>query len=401
MGTKYLPVGSVLVLLLNPVFAESNSVAEMFQQGRTSLDIRYRVEEVSQDNALKDATASTIRTRLGFETDVYRQFNAFIEFEDIHSVGDDDYNSTTNGNTEFSAILDPESTEPNQAYLNYQWGSTRLRYGRQRMALDNQRFIGNNGWRQNEQTIDGLTVMNTAFEGSRIIYAYMSGVQRIFGEDSPIGELDMDSHLLNYRYQQLNGNSLTAYGYFLEMEKPALSARSNKTVGLRYKASFDAVGMKWLYTLEYAEQSDYADGASIIDAEYSLLEFGVKNSNQWVTKIAVETLGGDGTYALQTPLATVDAFNGYADIFAAITPPDGLVDQYLSLSGPFLGLQFDLSYHRFRSDNDNIDYGDEWDFQLTKRFDEHYLIGLKFAAYAADDFAVDTDKLWAWVEVTF
>ena len=52
---------------------------------------------------------------------------------------------------------DPETTELNQAYLSFRGGETILSAGRQRLVLDNARFVGEGAWRQNQQTFDALT----------------------------------------------------------------------------------------------------------------------------------------------------------------------------------------------------------------------------------------------------
>lgn len=381
---------------------ETNSLTGTITQGVPLLNMRYRLENVEQDNELKDATASTLRTRLGFESAEYHGLGVLVEGENIVSVGDEDYNSSTNDNSEYSTVLDPETTEFNQAYISYRFlRDTLFKVGRQRMKWDNERFLGNVGFRQNEQTYDAVTLMNTSFAGSRFIYAYMTEAQRFVGDDNPLGDLDMNSHFINYSYQQLNSNRLTAYAYFLEMKIQQLLGRSTKTFGLRYKGDLDMASTKLLYTLEYANQSDYAKGASTNDADYALLELGVKFSNEWIAKLGVEVLSGDGTYGFQTPLATAHAHNGAADTFAAGTPANGLVDTYANISAPILGAKTTITYHNFASDNDSIDYGTEVDVEVSKKFGERYQLGLKYAAYSADELAVDTDKIWGWFQVSF
>ena len=66
-----------------------------------------------------------------------------------------DYNSTTNGKTTYPAVADPETYEINRLQLtNTRIPMTTVTLGRQRIVLDDQRFVGNVGWRQNEQTFD-------------------------------------------------------------------------------------------------------------------------------------------------------------------------------------------------------------------------------------------------------
>jgi Alginate export len=68
-----------------------------------------------------------------------------------------DYNSTMNGNTAYLVVADPETYEINRLQLtNTSLPMTTLTAGRQRIVLDDHRFVGNVSWRQNEQTFDSL-----------------------------------------------------------------------------------------------------------------------------------------------------------------------------------------------------------------------------------------------------
>src|SRR5690606_254240 len=95
--------------------------------------------------------ASTLRTRLSFQSLPYHDLQATLEFDNVSDV----IESNNGGNR--PGIADPEHTEANQAYLDYKGlADTIIRYGRQRVNLDNQRHVGGVGWRQNEQTYDAL-----------------------------------------------------------------------------------------------------------------------------------------------------------------------------------------------------------------------------------------------------
>ncbi len=56
---------------------------------------------------------------------------------------------------------------------------------------DNARFIGNVGFRQNEQTFDALRVGTTYLPDTDIGYTYLEEVHRIFGRDHAAGRLEM------------------------------------------------------------------------------------------------------------------------------------------------------------------------------------------------------------------
>ena len=165
------------------------------------------------------------------ETKKYRGFQFLIEGENI-SAFRDDYNSTTNGETQYSVVADPEDTEINRIYLNYTGiHETSVAVGRQKIILDNARYVGNVGWRQNEQTFDSLTVVNSSIPDTTIKFAYIDKVRRIFGPDSPNGETDMSSPIVNVTYKGFPNIAVTVYGYFLEFDDAPLN--SQRTLGVR------------------------------------------------------------------------------------------------------------------------------------------------------------------------
>ncbi len=381
--------------------ASAATLAEAISDGKAGLDLRYRFETVDQDGASNDATASTLKTRLNYATGDYNDFSAFIEFDDVMALGDVEYNDATGSataQTSYPVVADPEGTEVNQAKISYKGvDDTTMTLGRQRVIFDNARFIGNVGWRQNEQTYDAFTIANTSLADTSIVYGYVTNVNRIFGEASTKGDIDTETHLVNIAYSGLEAGKLTGYGYFLDLlDSPAAS---NSTLGLRFAGGTKvSEAAKVLYTLEFANQSDYSDGASTIDADYSLIEVGGKAGGV-TAKLGVETLSGDGTYAFSTPLATAHAFNGWADKFLG-TPANGLVDAYVSVGGKVSGVKLVAVYHDFTSDTGSTDYGTEFDLLAAKKIG-NYTVLAKYASYSADSFATDTDKLWLMGQAKF
>jgi hypothetical protein len=365
------------------------------------LDGRYRVENVEQDGPLRTATASTLRTQVGYETNTALPLSALVEIEDVHAIGADKFNSTTNGHTGYGVVPDPDGTELNQAYLTWQRSGIRARAGRQAIVVDNARFIGDVDFRQNQQTYDSLMLQATMPNGSRLIYGYLWRVRRFLGDDHTLGDVDLRTHVVNVSHGFLNGDRVTAYAYLLEFDDPAMLASSNKTFGASYDGGIDVGTQRFFYRGEYADQSDYADNPNASDAWYANVELGWRFPNQWVLAAGAERLSGDGTYAFQTPLATLHKFNGHADIFATATPPTGLDDYYVRASVPILAARFTVSWHDFRANEGDANYGDELDAEINWRLDTHWMIGLKYADYQAEQFAVDTRKGWLWVEASF
>lgn len=371
--------------------------------GKAGLDLRYHYEVVDQAGKAEKAKASTLRTRLNYATDKYLDTSAFIEFDDVTAFGDIKYDDGTvvpSAMPQYPVITDPEGTEVNQAFLSYTGlADTTVKYGRQRVVLDNARFIGNVGWRQNEQTYDALTVANTSLKDTAIVYGYVTNVNRIVGEASASGNLDTKTHLINVGYSGLAAGKLTGYGYFLDLTNSP--AASNSTLGVRFAGGTkmsDAV--KALYTVEYATQSDYKDGASTIDADYNLIELGAEFSGI-TAMFGYEVLGaGPANTAFATPLATLHAFNGWADKFLG-TPKDGLVDTYISIEGKLADVKLQAVYHDFEADRGGASYGSELDLLAVKKFGKHYTLMGKYASYSADTHATDTDKFWLMAQAQF
>ena len=366
--------------------------------GRTWLNLRLRLEHVDQEGFTRDAFANTLRTALGYETGVYEGFQAYLEVEDVAPIGEDDYNSTTNGETDRPVIADPNGTEFNQAYLQYTgFEDLILRAGRQEVAFDNHRFIGTVPWRQNYQSHDAIAAVYQGIENTSVTYGFVHDINRIFGENNPAGRLETNSHLLNIGHDLENIGKLTGYFYYLDIDK--VQSLSTSTVGLRLTGKQDVnEDVDILYTGEYAKQDDIADNPINVDQDYYLAEVGVQASG-FTVKLANEHLGGSvGDGAFSTPLATLHAFNGFADVFLN-TPPTGLEDRYLSVAKDFAGVKAMARYHMFESDSANIDYGTELDLNLLYPLNDHMTVGVRYANFDADregGFS-DVEKVMAWV----
>lgn len=348
--------------------------------GEAELAYRLRVENVDQDGFDDEATAVTGRLRLGYRSADYRGWSGYVELEDIHAFGGEVYSPETPARP---VILDPQGSETNQAYLQYRYGQDlTVRGGRQRIILDNDRFVGNVGWRQNEQTYDAGTLSWRPAANLTLYYGLVENVHRV-----NFDSLGIDGHLANIAYV-CDATTVTGYGYWLDFDDLFDDSR---TFGLRLDGAKDWRGMRWLYTAEYARQDDYRDSDGI-DFDYHLLDLGAAYRGISL-RIAQETLEGDGTKAFQTPLATLHAFNGWADQFLT-TPSDGLVDRYASVGTQLRGLKLLAVYHRFSADRGSDDYGTEWDLSVARGFTPHLTGMVKYASYSADDFGADTDKIW-------
>lgn len=395
--------GALAAVLAAPAQADDFGAPVSIGDGVTFdpiLAARLRYEIVDQAGAANNAEALTFRARIGAEVK-YQGFSILAEGEGTTALTHR-YNDTlpTNGIEPFPTVADPENLELNRAQVSYMKDGTGITVGRQRIILDNARFVGNVGWRQNEQTFDA--VRGQAKLGPVTLDATYSDSQRtVFGIDSPNGHFDGDIVLLNGGLK-LKAVEAKAFAYLIDYDTRV--AFSSQTYGGLAKATIPLAGFKLNATASYARQSDYGANPVAYQADYMNLELGATVLGIGVTA-GYEELGSDhGIAAFQTPLATLHAFNGWADMFLT-TPATGLRDYYAGVGGkigvPFLpGLRTDLTYHRFDSDFGGLDYGSEWDASLGFKLGPVALLA-KYANYNADGFAVDTEKFWLQAEASF
>jgi Alginate export len=390
--------------------AAANPVGGALGEIKPIIDLRLRYESVDQVPFINDAEAITLRGRLGFETGKAWNTSLLAEGEFVGALKDD-YNSTTNSKTTFPTVVDPKVTQVNRLQLtNTSITNTTITFGRQRINIDDQRFVGSVGWRQNEQTLDALRVVNKPTAPMTLDVTYANRVNRIFGEDSPQGAYKGDIILANAAYQ-LKPGKVTVFGYFLDFgdtRSTALAAARNDstaTVGVRFAGATPMGPTKFAYAVSYANQKDYGDSLLNFSNDYYLVDLGL-TFRQWAFGLGVENLEGNGVKGFTTPLATLHKFQGWADKFLA-TPANGIKDQYLSAGytakgvGPFDTMALTAAYHTFDSTRLNQDLGAETDVQLAAKY--HRFTGtLKYADYAADATTPaayrDTKKFWAQVE---
>ncbi len=357
------------------------------------LSFRYRIELVDQEGPLEKAEASTLRTRATIKTDWTRGFDSVIEFDDVTAIGMDDYNAgagTTPDKSQYAVIADPEGTEVNQAYLRYSVDKYNGAYGRQRILVGNQRFVGGVGWRQNEQTYDSFTFNGNFTKDLKLTAAHIFRANRIFGESVPAGRHSHNTQLANMELSNLGNGKLSAY--FLTIDNETALAASNTTFGVRYAGKIDSIA----YAVEYASQSDNGDNPNDYSADYFLLE-GAYKQKAFSVGIGYEVLGGDteGGQGFTTSLATLHKFQGWADVFLA-TPVAGIED--INVNGSYMvnGFKFKAVYHDFATEETGVDLGTELDLSVSTKVNKRLSVLLKYADFSSDNEAAyaSRDKVW-------
>lgn len=372
----------------------SNAVSE----GTVNFSMRFRHETVEQDNALRDAAASTVRTRMTLQSAPVAGFTGVFEVDNVSTFGSDSYNSFVIDEYlgTHSVIADPVGTEVNQAYLQYQANDKfKARFGMQRILHAAQRFVGGVGWRQNEQTYDAISTSYTD-DTFTVDYSYVWNVNRIFNTSKPSvqsGDLNSDHHFL-LASSKGDWGSLSGFVYALDFnDGPALSSM---TTGLTYTGSIGPANV----LASIARQNDYAGNPVDYSANYINLEAGLPVGSTRIVA-GVEILSSDdGRKSFTTPLATLHKWQGWTDLFLG-TPASGIEDHYLTVSGNLGKVGVAATYHNFQAEFGSADYGGEWDIVANYSINEMVSTQLKYATFDSDGYAADTDKLWIMLNVVF
>jgi len=366
--------------------------------GQVKINLLYRFEQDDSKNpAKKHGDASTIRMRLGYLTPEFAGLQGYAEYETNQDFGANTYNSLRNGKGGYETIADPQEHELNQLWVSFKGiPDTEIKVGRQRIKIDNDRFIGNVGWRQMESTYDAVMITNKSVENLTVKVGYINQRQHITSVVQP-----MQTELANVAYNFKGYGTLTGYGYWIDNNEG--HAASNQTLGVSFvggKKLTDDV--KAHYRLEYAFQKDFEQNPNQYEVDYYHV-MGGATALGVTAKVGMEQLGGTGkAQAFQTPLATGHAFNGWSDQFLG-TPMHGLRDVYTSLSTKVLGVKLLGVYHDFADDTGSLDYGKEWDLLAVKKFGKHYSLLAKYAYFDADTASgkFDTQNFWLQAGVSF
>lgn len=377
------------------------------------IDLRVRYEGVDQPTV--DADAMTVRLRSGVELKHAPSHLSFLVEGEGTLALSKQYNAfpfPLPGNPQrrpqFATVADAQSIDLNRLQIMYKVKNFALTVGRQRINLDDQRFVGSVSWRQNEQTFDAVraeaTLGPVTLDGT-----YALRQETIFGSDAgPRRLLDGDFVFLGAS-TKLGPITAKAFSYIIDYDEDFAFGNSSQTYGGRASGSFAlSKAVKLNVLASYARQSDIGRNPVNYTADYVLGEVGLGYQGFTLTgsyeKLGAGKVGGAlAGKGFQTPLATLHKFNGWADLFLT-TPAGGLEDTYVTLAKVFpkvkavQGLTANVIYHQFHSDAGHVRYGTEWDASLgfkTKKVG--WLV--KYANYQADTFGVDRQILWLQAEL--
>lgn len=471
LSIRQVTLAVMLALSSQMVAAEEEVLPEYtfldaIKAGTSLSSVRARYEHVDQEGfqgttrtaaKLKDAYAFTTRTLVGWQTAPFKNFSFGAQITDVHEFNDDfndrrdnlpEHQVGTTANSslfkrQFANIVDPGYTDVNQLYMDWSGiKNNKVRVGRQVVNLDNVRFIGDIAFRQNTQVFDGISVINKMIPDTEIFAAHFSKVRQI---NTKLRDGNID--LVNIKYRWLPTESITGYGYFVDVEnlsqnngnpaaagtaaqggnglgasndlvKTATTDASSRTLGIRLDG-VHVIDPNWrtLYTAEYAKQDDYKGGSPLIDAHYIKVGGGAAY-NVWSLRLDYEKLSSnDGKYAFQTPLGTNHLFQGWADHFLA-TPRQGMEDLFLTFDGKIEKAALHAEYHVMKSDekfasigagNFGDKYGTEFDASVMYPLNNSLWAKVEYAKFNESDVYGTTlqnaarkgDKELVWVTAQY
>jgi len=287
-------------------------------------------------------------------------------------------------------------TEFNQVYLGWTPIKTLpFRFGLQEIVLDNSRFIGNVGWRQNHQSFEAARVAFNGVKNLSLAFSYIGRQHNVLGGSQP-----MDTMHLSAGYTFGKIGTVKAYGMILDYDRETVWGLNTSTFGVFFDGKTKLSDtLSLIYRAEFARQNDI-NNPNNINASYGRADFGVAISKVTIAA-GYEVLGGspeDGQF--RTPLATLHKFNGWADKFLN-TPTNGLQDLSLSVTAVLGKFKLLGIYHDFSADTGGFDWGTEIDAAVIWTAPWKQQFALKYADYSAKDHATDTTKLWVWTSWGF
>jgi len=367
-------------LMADPVESSLDSAFSKLKEavpGKFNVDarLRYEIFDLDNGNPAQDRDGTSLRIRYGYTTPDFNGFTAMVEGETLTRIGGD--------HDDIHPLDDAgDGTDLNQLWVQYKdvdYGSVKV--GRQIYALDDHRFIGHVGWRQNIQTFDAATADFSGVDKLSIKPFYLAEQHAGNGTHN-----ELEAYGLNASYAFSKGFKLTGFFYDIEGDDVGNANASNQTIGLRATGTFMINDLPFTYAASVAEQEDTGPSALSYDAGYLAGDLS--------TKIKGITLGGGFEIlepGFRTPLATVHKFNGFADALLPLGGfANGLEDFYVYAGYTIPignGINTKVIYHWFDSESGGAagqDGGTELDLVASYKVNKYFDLLVKYGDYQED-----------------
>jgi hypothetical protein len=341
-----------------------------------------------------NARAASLLVRLNVETQWSEYLNSHVQVDNVsrgfkheHSDGVD-----LNGKP---LIPDVEGLDLNQAYLAIKFDSLNFKLGRQQINWDDQRFIGGNGFWQNEQTFDAVLANIKLFSNSQLSYAYIGNVNRIFGDDADkqmsssggygadtvdrpvnlLGDHKHHTHIARLYLNEWDYSELVAYAYAID--NLTAPRTSNNTLGAHYTFTYKIDAIKYRLKVESALQKQPELNNSPL-LPYYLLDASL-GINRFDVTGRYEILSHKESANFIMPLGSSHDFQGASSQIQDFMG-QGLKDASLGLIWRATPFKIETQYHRFNAYTSNEYLGQELDVTLSYKPSRKHVVSF-LAAY--------------------
>jgi hypothetical protein len=230
------------------------------QEVRALAEARLRHEHVEQDGLPQDADAVTARVRAGVQVS-QGAWSVLAEAQGTMAL-DDRYYDGLHGATTRPQVGDPENVALYRAQLQYRTAPLTLTAGRQRITLDDERFVGGAAIRQNAQSFDAVRAEIVLAKGLKLDLSYAWDVRTIWGVEGNGARqpgIVGDNIFANLSVATPLG-MLTGFAYLVDQDEAAVQGfrLSSQSYGVRLAGTQSlGGGAKLAWQLSHARQSDY------------------------------------------------------------------------------------------------------------------------------------------------
>ena len=368
--------------LSSALSVQAESFDSLLKDSSVDFNFRYRVESADAEGGAETALANTLKSRATFQSGSAYGFSVLVEGDNVLNVTED-FNSTENGNTSYEKIVDPETTQLNQAYMQYTGFDSTIKAGNQRIVLDNQRHVGGVAFRQDEATFDALSITNKSIDGTTIFAALANNRNSITNTNT-----EEDIALLNVKYALTSDISAGAF-YYSIADTNGIPGLDFDTFGIRSTGSIEGIS----FEAELATQNKNTAAGGDFDSLYYHINAGMKFGSVKAT-LGYEAFGSDnGEAAFATPLGTNHKFFGWSDAYLTGAGDNGIQDIYASAVTNISGVKLVGQLHKFDAVEGNADLGTELGFVAATKF-SNYGASLKLAQLMDSDTKGDVTKIW-------
>lgn len=398
-----------LSVLTTSAFAGSYAVEPTFgdlyeamKSGKPDLEFRLRNETYSiNQTGVQSSHATTLRTKLGYTTADFYETTARLEMVHVSSYLTTRYNPDVDGlrKSQYAVIPDPKGAGLTQAYIQYRGlEATEIRFGRQRLAFDNERFISDINWRQYPQSFNALTVSNQFIADLDLFYGLLTQQYHTSSNARTEKAYSIRSHLIRGEWSGIENTKVLGYLYFHHDNDNPM--QSNLTTGIRFTTDYPVNETNQFgYVAEFARQRDRNNNPVRYRANYYHLKVHA-TSDIYHGAIGYEHFGSDGGSngkQFKMPLGNGHTTMGALDVFDPI-PARGIRDLYVSMGVSLSGFEFGASWHNFYYVQGGAEKkpGLEIDLDLGYHLNDHVDLGISYGDFypKSGGGVPKTKKLW-------